>query len=141
MDYVTAIVNIDIGNMGRWAEKSGVVYTTIIDLSQKPEVAELIRGEIERVNTCLPPETRVMKYVCLHKGLDADEGDLTRMRKLKRHTIAERYKKLVKAMYSGSAEYLMETPITYSDGRKGVVKTSLKIWKSKAGEETLEQRG
>ncbi|UCC91052.1 MAG: AMP-binding protein [Dehalococcoidia bacterium] len=138
MDYVTAIVNIDIGNMGRWAEKSGVVYTTIIDLSQKPEVAELIRGEIERVNTCLPPETRVMKYVCLHKGLDADEGDLTRMRKLKRHTIAERYKKLVKAMYSGSAEYLMETPITYSDGRKGVVKTSLKIWKSKAGEETLE---
>ena len=140
-DYVTAIVNIDIGNMGRWAEKNGVVYTTLIDLSQKPEVAELIRGEIDRVNTYLPPETRVMKYVCLHKGLDADEGDLTRMRKLKRRTIEERYKKLVKAMYSGSAEYLMETPITYSDGRKGVVKTPLKIWKSKAGEETLEQRG
>jgi len=140
-DCVTAIVNIDIGNMGRWAEKNGVVYTTLIDLSQKPEVAELIRGEIDRVNTCLSPETRVMKYVCLHKGFDADEGDLTRMRKLKRRTIEERYKKLVEAMYSGSAEYLMETPITYSDGRKGVVKTSLKIWKSKAGEETLEQRG
>jgi len=140
-DYVTAIVNIDIGNMGRWAEKSGVVYTTIIDLSQKPEVAGLIRGEIDRVNTRLPSETQVMKYVCFHKGFDADEGDLTRMRKLKRRTIEERYRKLVEAMYSGSAEYLMETPITYSDGRKGVVKTSLKIWKSKAGEETLEQRG
>lgn len=136
-DYVTAMVNIDIGNMGRWAEKNSVVYTTLSDLSQKPEVAELIRGEIDRVNTCLPPEIRVMKYVCLQKEFDADEGDLTRMRKLRRRTIEERYKKLVKAMYSGSEEYLMETPVTYSDGRTGVVKSSLKIWKSKAVEETL----
>ena len=140
-DYVTAMVNIDIDSMGKWAEKNSVVFTTLIDLSQKPEVAELIRGEIDRVNTCLPPEIRVMKYVCLQKEFDADEGDLTRMRKLKRRTIEERYKKLVKAMHSGSEEYLMETPITYSDGRTGVVKTSLWIWKSKAGEETLEQRG
>lgn len=137
-DYVTALVCMDISNMGRWAEKNGVVYTTLIDLSQKPEVAELIRGEIDRVNTCLPPEMRVAKFVCLHKGLDADEGDLTRMRKLKRYAIEERYKELVAAMYSGSAHYLMETPITYSDGREGVVKTSLKIWKSKASEETLK---
>jgi len=140
-DYVTALVCMDISNMGRWAEKNGVVYTTLIDLSQKPEVAELIRGEIDRVNTCLPPEMRVAKFVCLHKGLEADEGDLTRMRKLKRCAIEEHYKELVEAMYSGSVEYLMETPITYSDGREGVVKTSLKIWKSKAGEETLKQRG
>lgn len=140
-DYVTALVCMDISNMGRWAERNGVVYTTLIDLSQKPEVAELIRGEIDRVNICLPPEIRVMKFVCLHKGLDADEGDLTRMGKLKRYAIEERYKELVEAMYSGNAEYLMETSITYSDGRKGVVETSLKIWKSRAGEETLKQRG
>lgn len=140
-DYVTAIVNIDVGNVGRWAEKNGVVFTTLIDLSQKPEVAELVRGEIDRVNTCLLPEARGMRYVCLHKGFDADEGDLTRMRKLKRRAIEERYKGLVEAMYSGSEEFLMKTSITYSDGRKGVVKTPLKIWKSKAGEETLEQRG
>ena len=137
-DYVSVIVNIDIGNVGRWAEKNGVVYTTIIDLSQKQELAELIRGEIDRVNESLPPETRGMKYVCLHKEFDADEGDLTRMRKLRRRVMEERYKGLVEAMYSGDEEFPMEEPITYSDGRKGVVKTTLKIRKSKAGEEILK---
>jgi len=140
-DYVTAIVSIDLSNVGRWAEKNRVVYTTLSDLSQKPEVAELVRGEIDRVNASLPPEIQGMKYVCLHEEFDADKGDLTRMRKLKRHVIEERYKGLVKAMYSDNEEYLMETPIIYSDGRKGVVKTPLKIWKSKAGEEALKQRG
>lgn len=140
-DYVTVIVSIDLSNVGRWAEKNRVVYTTLSDLSQKPGVAELVRGEINRVNTSLPPEVRGMKYVCLHEEFDVDKGDLTRMRKLKRHAIEERYKRLVEAMYSDSEEFLIETPVTYSDGRTGVIKTPLKIWKSKAGEETLEQRG
>lgn len=133
-DYVTAMVVIDIGNMGRWAEKKSVVYTTLIDLSQKLEVAELVRGEIERVNERLPKEARVMKYACLNTEFDADGGDLTRLRKLKRRAIEERYGGLVKSMYSGSEEFLMEAPILYSDGSKGGIQTALKIWEVKARE-------
>lgn len=139
-DYVTAIVDIDFSNVGRWAERNRVPYTTFTGLSQKPEVGELVRGDIDRVNEHLPPETRVMKYVCLHKEFDPDEGDLTRTRKLRRHAMEEHYKELVDAMYSDSEEFLMEAPITYEDGRTGVVKAALKIWKSKAGEEASERR-
>lgn len=140
-DYVTAMVVIDVRNVGRWAERKGVVYTTLIDLSQKPEVAELVRDEIERVNARLPKGGQVMKYVCLTMEFDADGGHLTRLRKLKRHAIEERYKGLLEAVYSGSEEFLVEEPIIYSGGKTGVMKTALKIRQVKAGEEASEQGG
>jgi long-chain acyl-CoA synthetase len=75
-----------------------------------------------------------MKYACLNTEFDADGGDLTRLRKLKRRAIEERYGGLVKSMYSGSEEFLMEAPILYSDGSKGGIQTALKIWEVKARE-------
>ncbi|HEX76572.1 MAG TPA: long-chain fatty acid--CoA ligase [Dehalococcoidia bacterium] len=140
-DYVTAIVDIDFANVGRWAERRRVPYTTFTDLSQKLEVAQLVREDIDRVNQFVPADTRVMKFVCLHKEFDADEGDLTRTRKLKRTSLEKRYHELVDAMYSGSEELFVEAPITYQDGRVGTVRTHLRIWKSKAGEDTFTGGG
>ncbi len=126
-DFVTAMVIIDFENVGRWAEMNRVPYTTFTDLSQKEEVGRLIRADMERVNDSLPEAARVKRYVLLHKEFDPDEADLTRTRKLKRETLEERYKDLIEAIYAGEKEIEVEAEITYQDGRKGMLKTSLKI--------------
>jgi long-chain acyl-CoA synthetase len=126
-DYVTAIIIIDFENVGRWAEINRIPYTTFTDLSQKEEVAQLIRADVERVNATLPEVARVKRYVSLHKEFDPDEADLTRTRKLKRESLEKRYGDLIKAMYDGRDEIEVEAEITYQDGKKGVLRTSLKI--------------
>jgi long-chain acyl-CoA synthetase len=126
-DYVTAIIIVDFENVGRWAEINRVPYTTFTDLSQKEEVAQLIQSDVERVNKGLPPNAQIKKYVLLHKEFDPDEADLTRTRKLKREALDRRYLTLINAMYEGKQECPVEAEITYQDGRKGVLKTSLKI--------------
>lgn len=127
-DFVCAIIDMDYENCGRWAEKNHVPYTTYTDLSQKPEIGELIRHDVERVNLHLPPATRVKKYAILHKEFDADEADLTRTRKLKRHSMEERYSQLLDAISRGDERCVLETPIVYQDGRKGVTATELTIY-------------
>jgi long-chain acyl-CoA synthetase len=126
-DYVTAIVIIDFENVGRWAEKNRVPYTTFTDLSQKPEIAELVRSDVERVNSSLPEAARVKRYALLHKEFDADEEDLTRTRKLKRGSLAKRYADLVDALYGDESELEVEAEITYQDGRKATLRTRLHI--------------
>jgi long-chain acyl-CoA synthetase len=126
-DYVTAIIIIDFENVGRWAEINRIPYTTFTDLSQKEEVAKLIRADVERVNGTLPEVARVKRYVSLHKEFDPDEADLTRTRKLKRESLEKRYGDLIGAMYDGRDEIEVEAEITYQDGKKGILRTSLKI--------------
>jgi len=126
-DFVTAIIIIDFENVGRWAEINRVPYTTFTDLSQKDEVAQLIRQDVERVNRTLPEVAKVKRYALLHKEFDPDEEDLTRTRKLKRVALEKRYKDLVEAMYTGKQELEVEAEITYQDGRKALLKTVLKI--------------
>jgi long-chain acyl-CoA synthetase len=126
-DYVTAIIIIDFENVGRWAEINRIPYTTFTDLSQKQEVANLIRADVERVNGILPDVARVKRYVLLHKEFDPDEADLTRTRKLKREALEKRYSELIEALYSGKEALEVEAEITYQDGRKGTLKTSLNI--------------
>ncbi len=126
-DHVTALINIDFENCARWAEAHKVVYTTFADLSQKPEISELIRKDIERVNKDLPEYSRIKKFANLHKELDPDEAELTRTRKLRRGFLEERYHDLVEAIYQGKPEFTAEAAITYRDGRKGTIKTAVKI--------------
>lgn len=126
-DYVTGIIIIDFENVGRWAEINRIPYTTFTDLSQKQEVANLIRADVERVNATLPEVARVRRYVLLHKEFDPDEADLTRTRKLKREALEKRYSGLIEALYSGKKDIEVEAEITYQDGRKGTLKTSLNI--------------
>ena len=126
-DYVTAIVNMDFTMVGKWAEDHHISYTTFVDLSQRDEVAELVRRDINRVNSYLPVPARVKKFVLMHKEFDADEAELTRTRKLRREYMEKRYQKLIGAMYEGDSEIKIEAPVTYRDGRQGVVTTSIKV--------------
>ncbi len=126
-DFVAVLVNIDLDNVGRWAETKKIPYTTFPDLSQKPEVVALVRGEIEKVNRTLPEGARVRKFLNLPKEFDPDEAELTRSRKIRRAFLEERYGDLIEALYSGKELHFMETPVVYRDGRKGVIKSQIRI--------------
>ena len=126
-DFVSAILNIDFAMVGKWAERNHIPYTTFVDLSQKEEVADLVRKDLARVNSYLPEPARVRKFVLLHKEFDADEAELTRTRKLRREFMEERYRDLIEAMYKDGRKIKVKAPVTYRDGRKGVVATSIKV--------------
>jgi len=124
-DFVAAVVNIDIDNVGRWAESKHIPYTTYTDLSQKPEVIELIKIEILKVNRLVPEKMRIKKFANLHKEFDPDEAELTRTRKLKREFMENRYADIISSIYGDKKEVPIEAAVTYRDGRKGVIKTSI----------------
>jgi len=126
-DYVSAIVNIDFAMVGKWAERNRIPYTTFVDLSQKKDVADLVRQDLERVNGYLPEQSRVQKFVLLHKEFDPDEAELTRTRKLRREFMEERYKDLIGALYGDKDKVDVQAAVTYRDGRKGEVTTSVQV--------------
>jgi long-chain acyl-CoA synthetase len=125
--YVTAMINIDFANVGKWAEKHQIAYTTYTDLSQKPEVYRLIRKHVEQANADLPPAARIQRFLLLHKELDADDAELTRTRKVRRRLIAQRYADLISALYSHASYVDVETTITYQDGRTAKIQTRVSI--------------
>ena len=127
-DYIAVIIIIDFANVGKWAEEHHINYTTFADLSQKREVAGLIAKDVRRVNEGFGSETRVKKFVLLHKEFDPDEEELTRTRKIRRGFMEERYKELVEAIYRGDTGIDIETQVKYRDGRQAVMKTHIKIW-------------
>ena len=104
-----------------------MAYTTFAELSQKPEVYELVKRDIDRINGAIPPGARVKKYVNLHKELDPDEAELTRTRKLRRAFVEERYRELVNAIYGDKTEVPIEAQVRYRDGRMGTIKTTISI--------------
>jgi len=126
-EYASSLVNIDLDNVGKWAEARGLAYTTFADLSQKNEVVELIKTEIEKVNRTLPEEARLKKFLNMPKEFDADEAELTRTRKLRRAFLEERYRDLIEALYSEKSELAVEMPVVYRDGKTGVVRRSIRI--------------
>jgi len=126
-EYVSAILNIDFAMVGKWAERNRIPYTTFVDLSQKKEVADLVRQDLERVNGYLPEPSRVRKFVLLHKEFDPDEAELTRTRKLRREFMEQRYKDLIDALYGDKDKVDVQATVTYRDGRKGVVTTGIQV--------------
>ena len=131
-DKVCAFVNIDMEAVGNWAEKRGLPYAGYIDLAQKPEVRELVLDCVKKVNADLAVDDRlagsqISRFLVLHKELDADDGELTRTRKVKRGFIAERYRVLVDALYEGRSHQYIETEMRFEDGRRGTVAADLQI--------------
>jgi len=125
-------INIDFDAVGNWAEKRNLPYAGYADLAQKPEVYALIQDCVEKVNADLAADEKlaggqIHRFLVLHKELDADDGELTRTRKVRRGFIGERYQVLVDALYGGRTEQFVETPVTFEDGRSGVVSATLKI--------------
>jgi len=125
--FVTAFINIDFANVGKWAEKHQVPYTTYTDLAQKPEVYAIVKAHVLQANADLPPAARIRRFLLLHKELDADDAELTRTRKVRRRLIAKRYDDLISALYSEATSVPVETTITYQDGRTATIRTNLRI--------------
>jgi long-chain acyl-CoA synthetase len=125
--YVVALINIEMGNVGMWAERHQIPYTTYLDLAQKPQVLELLAREIKKANEDVPEAVRIKKFVVLHKELDADDEELTRTRKVRRGFIAQKYSVLVEGLYGDVEEIPVETVVKYRDGREAVIKTSLRV--------------
>ena len=126
------MVNIDFDAVGNWAERRNLPYAGYTDLAQKPEVYQLIRECVEKVNADLSVDTllagsQVSRFLVLHKELDADDGELTRTNKVRRGFIAEKYQPLVDALYSDKTEQFIETAVKFEDGRTGSVSATLKI--------------
>lgn len=131
-EKVCAFINIDFEAVGNWAEKRNLPYAGYTDLAQKPEVYELIRECVEKVNADLAADamlagSQISRFLILHKELDADDGELTRTRKVRRGFIGERYQVLVDALYGGRSEQYVETQVKFEDGRTGTVSATLKI--------------
>jgi long-chain acyl-CoA synthetase len=129
---VCAFINIDFEAVGNWAERRNLPYAGYTDLAQKPEVYELIRECVEKVNADLAVDeklagSQISRFLILHKELDADDGELTRTRKVRRGFIAERYQVLVNALYGGKTNQYIETQVKFEDGRSGMVAADLKI--------------
>ena len=127
MPYVSTLVTINFDNVARWAEKRGISFTTIVDLSQKPEVYDLVEKEIQRVNATLPPKSQVRKFVILNKTFDADEAELTRTRKLRRRYLEQRYGDILTAIYGGKDSITIQSEVTYQDGRTATTEIELAI--------------
>jgi long-chain acyl-CoA synthetase len=126
-EFLFGIITIDFDNVGKWAEKNRLSYTTFVDLSQKDDVYDLTEKEIVRVNATLPDGAKVLRYTLLHKEFDPDEGELTKTRKLRRGFLEERYGELIQAAFTGKEKITTEAEVKYRDGREGKVKTDLKI--------------
>ncbi|ODU56402.1 MAG: acyl-CoA synthetase [Comamonadaceae bacterium SCN 68-20] len=123
--WVGALVNIDMAVASRWAEERRIAFSTFTDLSQRPEILALVRDEIVRINGLLPPASRVVRFANFPKELDADEGELTRTRKLRREFLEQRYKPLIEGLYAGANEIDCSIPVTYQDGRQGVLRAGV----------------
>jgi long-chain acyl-CoA synthetase len=130
--FVAALINIDPTAVGSWAERRGLAYTSYADLSQKPEVYELVQQEIHRVNRSLLEEpqlrgAQIRRFLMLHKELDPDDQEITRTRKVRRGFIAQKYGALVEALYSERDHVSVEAKVTYEDGRTGTVRADVRI--------------
>jgi len=131
--FVAAMINIDMENVGKWAERRAIAYTTYADLAQKRAVYDLIGREVERVNRDLPEAARIQKYVLLHKELDPDDDEVTRTRKVRRGFVASKYAGIIAALYSEAPSVAVTTTITYQDGRQATLQTELAIRSAGAG--------
>jgi long-chain acyl-CoA synthetase len=131
-DRVCVMVNIDFDAVGNWAERRNLSYAGYTDLAQKPEVYELIRECIEKVNADLSQDallagSQISRFLVLHKELDADDGELTRTNKVRRGFIGDKYGVLVDALYANKTEQFIETVVKFEDGRTGSVSATLKL--------------
>ena len=131
-NHVAAMINIDLDAVGNWAERRHLSYTSYTDLASRDEVYGLVQENIEAVNRDLADDpdlagSQIKRFLILHKELDADDGELTRTRKVRRRIIAERYSDLIDALYSDKDTVLVEAKVTFEDGREGSIKADLHV--------------
>lgn len=131
-DKCCAFINIDLTAVGNWAERNNIAYSSYQELSQNRQVLDIISSHVAEVNKTIAQDEmlsncQIQRFLVLHKELDADDGEMTRTRKVRRGVIAEKFADLVDALYDGSGEIYTETEVTYEDGRKGKISATLDI--------------
>jgi long-chain acyl-CoA synthetase len=128
----TAFINIDLSAVGNWAERNNIAYSSYQELSQHPRVLDMIEDHVSEVNVSVAADPmlaacQVHRFLVLHKELDADDGEMTRTRKVRRAVIGEKFADLIAALDGGASEIYTETEVTYEDGRKGKITATLDI--------------
>ena len=131
-DHCVAFINIDMNAVGNWAERNNIAYSSYQELSGHPMVLGMVQDHVENVNKSVAEDEmlkgcQIHRFIVLHKELDADDGEMTRTRKVRRKIIGEKFNDLVTALYDGSESVYTETEVTYEDGRKGKITATLKI--------------
>ena len=126
-DTLAAMICIRFSIISKWAEKNRISFTTYTDLSSRPEVYALLRKEVESVNATLPAAQRISRFLLLYKELDADDGELTRTRKVRRSVINEKYADIIDAIYGGKSDIPVDTVIRFQDGTTQRIRTTLRV--------------
>jgi len=130
--FCTAFINIDLNAVGNWAERNNIAYGGYQELSQHPEVLDMIQSHIEETNLSIADDSmlsgcQVNRFLVLHKELDADDGEMTRTRKVRRRIVEEKFSDLITGLYDGSERVATATEVTYEDGRKGSISATLEL--------------
>lgn len=131
-DMCTAFINIDLQAVGNWAERNNIAYSSYQELAGNAQVYQMVQGHINEVNRDIAADEmlsgcQIHRFLILHKELDADDGELTRTRKIRRRVIQDRFKDLIDALYDGKTEIFVKTPVIYEDGTSGSISATLKI--------------
>lgn len=131
-EFCTAFINIDLSAVGNWAERNNIAYASYQDLTAHPQVLASLKGHVEAVNRSVAEDPmlahcQIARFLVLHKELDADDGEMTRTRKVRRRIVEEKFADLLDALYSGKTEQYTETEVTYEDGRKGMISATLQM--------------
>ena len=131
-DFCAVFLNIDLEAVGNWAERHHIAYASYQELAGHPQVQQIIKGQVEKVNRDLAGDpnlagSQIRRFLILHKELDPDDGELTRTRKVRRGFVSEKYQTLIEALYSGAERAHVETEMTFKDGRKGSITADLEI--------------
>ena len=127
-DFLSAMICIRYSVVSKWAERQKIPFTTYSDLSGREEIYNLMNKEIEYVNNTLPEKQNIKRFVIMYKEFDADDGELTRTRKLRRGIISKRYSKIVNAIYNNKKAIDINTTIKFQDGSSQRINTKLKIY-------------
>ena len=131
-DFCTAFINIDLTAVGNWAERNNIAYASYQELAGHPQVMAMIQDHIEEANRSIAKDEmlsgcQVYRFLVLHKELDADDGEMTRTRKVRRRFVEEKFGDLLDALYAGKDSVYTETEVTYEDGRKGTITATLEV--------------
>lgn len=131
-EFCTAFINIDLSAVGNWAERNNIAYASYQELTAHPQVLASLKGHVEAVNRSVAEDPmlahcQIARFLVLHKELDADDGEMTRTRKVRRRIVEEKFADLLDALYSGKTEQYTETEVTYEDGRKGKISATLQM--------------
>jgi long-chain acyl-CoA synthetase len=129
-DFVAALINIDPIVVGKWAEDRGISFTTYMDLSNKPEVAELLKEAVEDINARAEQDHfKIKRFAVLYKLLDMDDGELTKTGKIRRKFVMEKYRDLYDALYDESVgKKKVEAFFQYQDGQTTTVEAEMSFY-------------